>query len=484
MDIDQTRAPLWEALEKHALVSKGNFHIPGHKAGQVFDQEGLSSFVSVLAMDRTEVGELDDLHAPTGVIREAEKLAAVAFGSDFTRFLVGGTTAGNLAAILSLCRPNDIILVQRSCHQSVFHGCMLAGASMVPIPYKLDPVTGMEIPLSLSVLEKLLARYPKAKAVVVTSPSYFGVVQPIEKLADIVHQKGIPLVIDEAHGAHFEFHPNLPLPALRAGADVVIQSTHKMLTSLTMSSMLHIKGALVNRELILEYLQMVQSSSPSYPLMASLDLARRQAVLAGREKIDQVLTWLIDFRCKLATYPCFREITTSFAPMDPFKLTLTTPCCTGFELAKKLEQRGIYVELADDQNVLFSFSLATSLEELHVLLQNLDDIHKGLLGLSTKRTSLPLQSVEVEAIPYTECRTRQRSLLPIQQAIGKRSAVQLVPYPPGIPLVLMGEVIRREVVDQLISLLLAGGKVRGVFGSKDYYLLSVYTPIQNEDECT
>ncbi len=474
--IDQSRAPLWEALEQHISASKGNFHVPGHKADLSFDNGALDRFAGILPIDRTEIGKLDDLHAATGVIHEAEMLAAAAFGADTTHFLVGGTTAGNLAVILSLCGPGDIILVQRSCHLSVFNGCMLAGATVVPISYELDPTTGMELPLNSETVESLLALYPEAKAVVITSPTYFGVVSPIKTIAELVHAKGIPLVVDEAHGAHFGFHPALPDSAIHAGADVVIQSTHKMLTSLTMSSMLHMSGVLINKESIQRYLRIIQSSSPSYPLMASLDLARRNIVLDGREKIDQVLTWLKQFRNQLHTLSAFRELIPT-SSIDPFKLSLATHGqCTGYELAARLEQRGIYTELADEQKVLLVFSLATSNKEIDFLLKTLMEFQTELINSKVNKTSLPMPPIiEGELIHYAECRTKEQKQLPMKQAVGKRCAVPLVPYPPGIPTVLMGEVIESATVEYLLSCLQSGGKVRGIQQSNQQFYVSVFT---------
>lgn len=473
--IDQTSAPLWEALVQHISTSKGNFHVPGHKAGQVFDSEGLSRFAAILAIDRTETGNLDDLHSATGVIREAEDLAAEAFGADRTKFLVGGTTAGNLATILSLCGPNDLILVQRSCHQSVFHACMLAGAKVVPISSQLDETVGMELPLSISDVDALLLRYPATKAVVVTSPSYFGIVQPIAALAELVHKRNIPLIVDEAHGAHFGFHSELPQSAVYAGADVVIQSTHKMLTSMTMSSMLHMKGSLINKHLIEQYLRMIQSSSPSYPLMASLDLARRQIVLEGEKKLDQVLTLLSQLRSRIGSCSILEE-QKPVDTMDPFKLSLTTKGrCTGYELAEMLEARGIYIELADDEKVLLVFSLATCNYEIELLTISLLEIETVLVNRERKQRNISLPALrEGELIPYAECRTKGQKLVPIVQSANCRCAVQVVPYPPGIPVILMGELISQEVVSYLLYLLQIGANIRGIQNVNQQYCILVY----------
>lgn len=469
---DHSRAPLWEALLQHVSLSQANFHVPGHKAGQVFDREGFKHFSSLLPIDLTEVGDLDDLHAPAGVIKEAQMLAADAFGADHTRFLVGGTTAGNLAAILAVCKPKDKLLIARHCHQSVFHGALLAGATVVPIPYCINPYSGMENSISSDTVDRLLEKHPDAKAVVVTSPTYYGIVQQIEKLASIVHQREIPLIVDEAHGAHFGFHPELPDRAISKGADVSIQSTHKLLPSLTMSSMLHIKEGRIDVESIDMYLRMVQSSSPSYLLMASLDLTRRYMMMEN-DTIAALLQCIRFFRQRLYQIPHIQE-NVADEIIDPMKMSLTSSFYSGFGLAKALEEKGIYVELADDQKVLLVFSLGTKQSELDYLYHCLLRLHEENQINPPKKKVAMLTPREGEILPYAECRTKERCLIPLSQAVGKRSADHLVPYPPGVPLVLMGETIHQEEMDYLLELLASGGNVRGLKQLQDVYWVQVY----------
>ncbi len=183
---------------------------------------------------------MDDLHQPEGVIQQAQELAAAAFGADQTFFLVGGSTAGNISLILASCQPKDQLIIHRASHQSVFNGCHLAGVRPVFLSGRGDVPLGGEI--TGEDLEEALLRHPGVKGVFLTSPDYFGRLQPISSLAEICHHHGVPLMVDEAHGAHFRFHPQLPPSALTQGADGVVQSTHKMLTAMTMGSMLHLKG--------------------------------------------------------------------------------------------------------------------------------------------------------------------------------------------------------------------------------------------------
>ncbi|WP_158702797.1 aminotransferase class I/II-fold pyridoxal phosphate-dependent enzyme, partial [Paenibacillus faecalis] len=275
--MDRERAPLIEALLTYKNKANISFHVPGHKNGKVYDGiQDAELFSEVMKIDVTEISGTDDLHHPEGVIREAQLLAADCFGAEESFFLVGGSTAGNLAMVLTVCsQPGDLILLQRNVHKSVLNGLMLAGARAVFLEPQIDEYSGLAVMPSQETVRAALAAYPEAKAVFVTSPNYYGMGSDLKELADLCHANEVPLLVDEAHGAHYGMHPDLPESALSCGADGVVQSTHKMLSAMTMGSMLHVQGRLLDRSLLRQRLAMVQSSSPSYPVMASLDLARR-----------------------------------------------------------------------------------------------------------------------------------------------------------------------------------------------------------------
>ncbi len=464
-NFDHNRAPLFEALLGYNRKSRGNFHVPGHKQGKAFDQMGSRWFQSILRLDLTEVGELDDLHDPSGVIEQAQKLAAQAFHAEQTLFLVGGTTAGNLATILHLCQPGDSLIIHRSCHQSVFHGCVLAGAEPVYLKTSVDRTTGLEMPVDPAEVRSLLAENPEAKGVVITSPSYFGMVQPLQSIAEICHEFDVPLVVDEAHGAHFGFHPDFPLSAMQCGADVSIQSTHKMLTSMTMSSMLHVQGERVNVRDIARWLRIIESSSPSYPLMASLDLARRYAVQQGFDQFDKLLARINHFRGNIDSFRHIREVRFP-GRQDPLKMILRARSgITGYQLSRWLEQRGCYTELADLTHVLFVFSLGTSEEELDWLSDLLAELDGAVPEIKGRDTvSIPPFPPSISPVKsLQEVRKGSREKIPLRQAVGRICAEMIVPYPPGIPLLFPGELFTKEIIDYLLTILQLGGNVRGVF---------------------
>lgn len=463
MRMDHEKAPLFEAMVQYQRQLKGNFHVPGHKQGQAFDQEGVEYFSSLLQLDVTEVEGLDDLHDATGVIAEAQRLAANAFGADHTFFLVGGTTAGNLATFLSLCQPGDEVIVQRSSHQSIFHGCWLARVKPIYIGAEIDQRTGFEKPLEPKQIRGILQTKPNIKGVWITSPSYFGVNQPISAIAAICRQHNVPLIVDEAHGAHYTFCDALPPSAMQSGADLAVQSTHKMLPSMTMSSMMHIKGKRISVESLRNSLRVIESSSPSYPLMASLDLARRYMMREGRKQIVQVWKRLSRLRQFIEQFDGIDELVLQKS-QDPFKLSLVVRGYSGFSLSSFLHKNGLYPELADERKVLLVFSVGSTQEEC-------DHLRNQLVQLVQQQPKTKIEKspdyltgklISEAYCSYDDIQRADRMRIPLKKAIGKLAAEMIIPYPPGIPFVLPGEVFTSEIVEQLDHFIHQGGTIRGI----------------------
>ena len=346
--MNQQQAPLYDALVRHANKYSADFHVPGHKQGKIFDEVGRAFYQQVLRLDLTEIGELDDLHQPDGVISQAQQLAAEAFSATETAFLVGGTTAGNVALIIATCQPGDIVIVQRNSHKSIFNGCMLAGARPICLQPEFDHATGIYTEVTVETLRTSLERYPHAKAVFLTSPNYYGAIQPIKKLAHVCNDYDVPLFVDEAHGAHLSAHPDLPPSATTCGATAVVQSTHKMLPAMTMGSMLHMNGTAHFREKLKHILAMLQSSSPSYPIMASLDLARRYYATRARIDIAQSLPRIRRLQDQINQQTGW--VALSFA--DPYKIVLHRQGWSGYEVEARLRAVGIMLELSVTRDAL------------------------------------------------------------------------------------------------------------------------------------
>lgn len=471
LGVDQSKAPLYEALLNYEKEGKISFHVPGHKDGKDFDKEGQQRFAPLLSIDGTEVNGLDDLHHPTGAIKEAQCLAAEAFGADWSFFLVGGSTAGNLATAFSIVKPGDQILVQRNSHKSIFHGLMLAGAIPVYMSPELHEESGIPLGISPHVVKEGLTRFPEVKAVWITSPNYYGIGMDIREIAKITREKGIPLLVDEAHGAHFGQVPDLPPSALQCGADLVVQSTHKMLSSMTMSSMLHGKGRLISRERISLYLSILQSSSPSYPLMASLDLARRYLYKGGRKEIAQGIHLLQnkkdELQRRLKNSMIFILPGNSQFLQDPFKWVVSTTKgqLTGYELLDYLESRGCVAEMADTRQVVLALSPGIRENEIDQFIKVVLKLDQELSSIDNKKQQewapMPEQWVQ-PVLSLREALDSSRIQVPIKECAGRICGEMIIPYPPGVPFILPGEIIKKEQIQRLLFMKERGIVFQGV----------------------
>ncbi|UJF33143.1 aminotransferase class I/II-fold pyridoxal phosphate-dependent enzyme [Paenibacillus hexagrammi] len=483
---DRDRAPLYDAMADHQRGRHANFHVPGHKSGRGLLREASGLFSSIMSIDYTEISGLDDLHQAEGVILEAERLAADCFGAEETYFLVGGSTVGNLAMISALCAPGDILLVQRNVHKSVLNGFMLAGAKAVFLPPSWDPHLGVPTGININSVKEAIKRYPEAKGLFLTNPNYYGMGLDLEPITDFMHAQGKPVLVDEAHGAHYGFHEDLPKSAISMGADIVVQSTHKMLTAMTMGAMLHIQGKLINREAVKQRLTMLQSSSPSYPIMASLDLARKLMHTQGEEWVRkglQVVNYLrklldqkAEFEYSFNSYPLVSG--PGYTTVDPFKITIRerTGTLSGPQLRDALESRGCYVEMADARNVLLVLTPASTEDDVTRLYEALCNIcleelveKKELQPPITNIYNLPslthisqpvkfdMRNLQNEGISYSLA----TSSVDVQQAIGKCSAEMVIPYPPGVPLLYPGERITEAAAEMLEQFRALGIKFQG-----------------------
>lgn len=408
------KAPLYDALTHYAASDQRSFHVPGHKNGMIYtdvlkQMTGNDLFSSILQLDVTEISGTDDLHHPEGVIQEAQQLAAQCFGAEESHFLVGGSTVGNLALILTVCsHPEDIIIVQRNVHKSILHGLMMARAKAVFLTPELDQASGLAVIPSLASIEAALEQYPTAKAVLLSSPNYYGMGKDLSGIAEACHRYQIPLLVDEAHGAHYSQHQRFPISALAAGADGVVQSTHKMLAAMTMGAMLHVQGDSIARSLLKQRLTMIQSSSPSYPLMASLDLSRylldcygEQIFATGLEARDYFINSLAEN--KRFGYLSFSD---DIYTQDPFKVVVydLEGYLSGEILQERLEYYGCVPEMSDDRYVVLVFSLGSTVEDSVCLLEALYKIAQE--PLTVRLEDHEVNDVVQDTNPVTIERTR------------------------------------------------------------------------------
>jgi arginine/lysine/ornithine decarboxylase len=460
--------PIFDKLVAHHNKKPISFHVPGHKNGSFFAKKGASFFNEILKLDVTELTGLDDLHSPEGVILESEKLLAELYGAKRSFLLVNGSTVGNLAMIMAAIDEEDTVLVQRNCHKSILHALQLANANPVFLNPEYERQWGVAGGLSVEIVETALKKYPNAKALIVTYPNYYGIVFELERIIDLAHKHGIPVLVDEAHGAHFIAGGIFPDSAVSLGADVVVQSAHKTLPAMTMGSFLHFNSELVCLKQIEAYLHIFQSSSPSYPIMASLDLARSYIASFDEQDIDYLFKQISGFKDNLSKIPGIHVLAYPNGRGDLLKITIQAKGLSGFELQKKLEERGVYAELADPNNLLFITPLLKKGMDypFHQLTAHLSAIMKTeLIGKAGgyKRKELCFQPPAISGLTFgfKEMKNLKRRKIPIEDAVGKIAAEMIVPYPPGIPLLFPGEIISHDHIEQLQALILTGAKFQG-----------------------
>lgn len=441
VSLDQRLAPLYEAACQYRERVRGAFHVPGHKLGAAAPPALRAELGGALGLDLTEVPGMDDLHAPEGAIAEAEGLAAEAFGAASSYFLVGGTTAGLHALLLAAVQPGEAILVPRNAHRAVLGAIILAGARPVWAPVQFHPVLDVATGVDPESFRRLL---PGVKAALLVHPTYYGMVSPIGDLIEIAHAAGVPVLVDEAHGSHFHFHPDLPPAALSLGADGVVQSTHKTGGSLTQSSICHLgEGARLSGSRLREMLRLVQSTSPSYLLMASLDLARRHLALNGRAEWDRTIDLARAAARQIDQLPGLRVFPTA----DPTKLLIGVRGrrLSGFAVAAALWEAGVAVETAGQGYVLAVMTPGDSVEAVELLI-------KALASLPEGSEELPpwVEPPQSEAVMLPrEAYLGAKEPVPLTDGIGRIAAEMIAPYPPGIPVVVPGERITGALIDYL-----------------------------------
>jgi len=480
--VSQAKTPILDALRHYATHAHAPFYTPGHKRGVGISRPLADLFGSlVFQADLPELPDLDNLYAPDGVIREAQDLAAQAFGADQTWFLVNGSTAGAIAAILATCTSGEKIILPRNIHSSAISGLILSGAMPIFVNPEYDPDWDMVNSVTPMSIEKALTKHPDAKAVMMVYPTYQGVCGDVEAIANLCHEHNIPLIVDEAHGPHFHFHPDLPPSALSCGADVSIQSIHKVLGAMTQASMLHLKGSRVDPQAIRRSLQLIQSTSPSYLLLASLDAARQQMALQGESLISQTLDLAQRAKQNLKTLPQLAilepKISRGFMALDPTRLSVKVSSCglTGYEVDQLLHDRhGVIAELPSAQYLTFIISLGNTQTDIEQLVQGLSQVCQtpGTHQFDSSPTVLqrwkeeclfvhPSSFLITPALSPREAFFSQTETLPLEQTDERICAEIICPYPPGIPAIMPGEMINMSALDYLQQVLSLGGTITG-----------------------
>lgn len=482
MNKQQGRTPLLDAMVHYVAEEALPFHTPGHKQGKGMAAPFMAVMGSkMLRYDVSLMSELDDLHQPQGCIKEAEQLVAELYGADDSFFVVNGTTGGIQAMILTIVGPGDKIIVPRNAHRSIISGIILSGAIPIYIYPEIDQELGIAMGVTVAVVEEALKKHPDAKGVLLINPTYYGVASDLAAIVALVHSYELPVIVDEAHGPHLKFSEQLPVSALDAGADICAQSTHKILGAMTQCSIVHCREGRIDVERLKTMLQLVQSTSPNYILMASLDVARMQMGTEGPRLIGKAIKLAEYLRCEVNKIPgllCFgseRMDRPGSYSLDLTKVTVTVRGLgiTGMIAEKFLRsQCKIQAELCDMFNILFLITLGDSKHEIDVLLDALRQLAVQLKQTPNfiamaEATAQPMPCLPEQVLVPREALFRSKTAVPFRQAAGKVCAEIVAFYPPGIPLICPGEKITLEMIDYCLALKQAG---MNVSGPEDYLL--------------
>lgn len=440
----------------------------------------------VLSIDLTQIRGLDDLNAPEGPIQEAHELAAAAYGSDHSYFLVNGSTAGNQAMLMTALRPGDTVLLPRNSHKSATSALIMSGTKPVYMRPEVDQSLHIDHCVTPATVAAALEENPEARAVFITSPTYYGATADLAAIERIVHARGKLLLVDEAWGPHLHFHPELPPSATSMGADVCVNSTHKLLAGMSQASMLHTCGSRIDRGRLRSTLRLFQSTSPSLVLLASLDVARMQMATVGEELLTQALGLARDARRRLNLIPgiyCMGTDQVGKPGIDGYDetrivITVKGLGYTGYEAEQILRLRyNVQVELADLFNVVALVTIGDRRESIDRLVNAVSELARedrpidiyaptGILQRRLKQGSYELPTIPEQVVTPREAFLADHVEIPFGKSAGKVCAEVVTPYPPGIPILCPGERITPDIIDYLRLELKAGVHMQGPADTK------------------
>lgn len=458
-------APLFEALRRFVQRDQAPFYSPGHKGGRTLDPWFREN---IAAVDLNNLPDTDTLHCPAGPILAAEELIADAWGVGASFILVQGSTSGNIAVALSALAPGEPVLVQRNAHKSVLAGLVQVGARPVWLEPRWDGRFGVAHGLDADVVERAFAE-TGAKALWALHPTYYGTTADIAALAALCRRFGARLLVDGAHSPHFAFHPDLPVAAERAGASATVQSVHKILSGLSQAAVLHIDPTDLDVAAVRRALQLIQTTSPHFAIMASIDLARRQMMVNGRQMLDSALDRARRAAARLAAIDGLQVlrpedtagVNTGFHGLDETKLLIGTRglAADARDLVARLNARhGVQPELSGPGHVLCISTIANSEDDMDRLVSGFTEVAEWS-GRSTGPASADealiadLLAFRADAVlTPREAFFAASAAVPFTQATDRIAAEAITPYPPGIPLVMPGERLTPDVIGLLTAL--------------------------------
>lgn len=457
MDKNQKSAPIYEALERVRRQRIVPFDVPGHKRGR-----GNPELVELLGqqcvgIDVNSMKPLDNLGHPVSVIREAEELTADAFGAARAFLMVNGTTSSVQTMIMSVCKEGDKIILPRNVHKSVINALVLCGAVPKYVQVKLNPKIGLALGVEIEEIIRVMDENPDAKAIFINNPTYYGICSNIELITKLAHERGMKVLVDEAHGTHLYFSDELPMSAMQAGADMAAVSMHKSGGSLTQSSIL-LCGPDMDADYVRQIINLTQTTSASYLLLSSLDISRRNLALRGKESFTKVAKMAEYARNEIneigGYYAYGRELIDgdSVYDFDVTKLSVYTQGIglTGIEVYDLLrDEYDIQIEFGDIGNILAYISIGDRIQEIERLVGALEDI-KRIYGKDGSDLFCG-EFIQPECvISPRKAFYANKELVPIRETVGRICGEIVMCYPPGIPILTPGEVITDEIIDLIL----------------------------------
>ena len=455
--MDQSRAPIHEALEKFRKKRVVPFDVPGHKRGR--GNKELKDFLgeTCVGIDVNSMKPLDNLCHPVSVIKEAEQLAAEAFGAAHAFLMVGGTTSAVQSMLLAVCKRGDKIILPRNVHRSVINAMVLCGAVPVYVNPDVDQKLGIALGMKVSQVEEAIKENPDAVAIFVNNPTYYGICSDIRSIVKLAHDNDMYVLADEAHGTHFYLGDNLPIDAISAGADMAAVSMHKSGGSLTQSSILLI-GKEMHEGYVRQIINLTQTTSASYLLLSSLDISRRNLALRGKEIFAQVMDLAEYARKEISNIGGYYAYSSdminhdSIYDFDKTKLSIYTLDIglAGIEVYDKLrDEYDIQIEFGDMGNILAYLSIGDRKQDIERLASSLAEIKRlnsrGKEGLMPHEYISPELAVSPQAAFYAD-----KEQLDLQETSGRICSEFLMCYPPGIPILAPGEMITDRILDYII----------------------------------
>lgn len=455
-ELSQKSAPIYEALQKFQKMRVVPFDVPGHKRGRGNPELAQLLGEKCVNMDVNSMKPLDNLCHPVSVIRDAEILAAEAFGAAHAFLMVGGTTSAVQSMVLSAAKRGEKIILPRNVHRSVMGAMVLCGAVPVYVNPECNDELGIPLGMSVAAVERAILENPDAKAVLVNNPTYYGICSDLRSIVKLAHDHGMLCLADEAHGTHFYFGDNLPVSAMAAGADMAAVSMHKSGGSLTQSSLL-LTGPQMSEGHVRQIINLTQTTSGSYLLLSSLDISRRNLALRGREafaKVCQMAEYAREEINAIGEYYAYgRELINgdSIYDFDTTKLSVNTlhVGLAGIEVYDLLrDEYDIQIEFGDLGNILAYLSIGDRKRDIERLVSALSEVKRRFqrekAGLMSQEYMEPLVAVSPQDAFYAD-----KESLPLRMTEGRVCSEFVMCYPPGIPILAPGERITREILDYI-----------------------------------